>query len=82
MKNLANQLKNKWSLLANVNSKLDNLNKYKKKAGYFAHGNPVRIIDEAISVSTSTSTEVNIVPLDDKLVDSNNNNVNAGGNKK
>ena len=80
MKNLANQLKNKWSMLANANSKLDNLNKYKKKAGYFAHGNPVRIIHEAISVSTSTSTEVNMVPVDDKVDSNNNNNVNAGVN--
>ena len=62
-----NELKDKWSLMTSFNTKLDTLSPFKKKAGYFANGNPVRIIDEAVSVSTSTSTEVNIVPVDAAL---------------
>ena len=36
------------------------------KESFFPHMNPIKIIDEAVAVSTSTSTEVNVVPTGDK----------------
>ncbi len=36
-----------------------------KAESFFPHDNPIKIIDEKVSVSTSTTTEVNLVPTSD-----------------
>ena len=48
------QTEGKWNLLSTSFPPV--------KESFFPHMNPIKIIDEAVAVSTSTSTEVNVVP--------------------